>query len=166
MGQLNIPPEVAAVFENFRTAEFTTIAKDGTPITWPVTVVYEADRGEFLAATSIGLPNKVFNIRRNPKVALLFSEPKASGLAGAPAVLVQGQAMAPDTVTTLDGIESVWEKIYRFQPPAKITSGSPLSRYLMDWYYMRVPIRIVPRQIHWWAAGDFAKLPQAVDDVA
>ncbi len=160
MARLNLPAAVEAVFHNFRTAEFTTIAKDGTPITWPVTAVYEAEQGEFLTATSIGLPNKAFNIRRNPKVSLLFSEPKASGLKDAPAVLVQGRALAPDTVTTLAGIETVWEKIYRFQPPAKITSGTPLSRYLMDWYYMRVPIRITPTRIQWWAAGDFGQTPE------
>lgn len=166
MGRLNIPTEVEAVFENFRTAEFTTIAKDGTPITWPVTVVYEAERGEFLTATSIGLPNKAFNIRRNSRVTLLFSEPKASGLRSAPAVLVQGEAAVSEGVTTLAGIESVWEKIYRFQPPAKITSGTFLSRYLMDWYYMRLSIRIVPKRICWWAAGDFSKAPQEVAYVA
>lgn len=160
MARLTLPAEVEAVLHNFRTAEFTTIAKDGTPITWPVTAVYEVETGTFLTATSIGLPNKAFNIRRNPKVSLLFSEPKASGLSGAPAVLVQGEATAPDTVTTLAGIESVWEKIYRFQPPAKITSGTALSRYLMDWYYMRIAIRITPKRVQWWAAGDFTKTPE------
>jgi len=161
-----LPPAVEAVFHNFRTAEFSTIAKDGTPITWPVTVVYEPERGEFLTATSIGLPQKAYNIRRNPKVALLFSEPKASGLNEEPAVLVQGQGLVPEGVTTLAGIESVWEKIYRFQPPAKVTSGTPLSRYLMDWYYMRLQIRITPKRICWWAASDFSNPPQDVTHVA
>ena len=160
-----LPPDVLAVFHNFRTAEFTTIARDGTPITWPVTALYEAESGVFITATSIGLPNKAFHVRRYPRVALLFSEPKASGLHAPPAVLVQGQAQVDERVTTVEGLEALWEKIYRFQPPAKVTSSSPLSRYLMDWYYMRLRIRTVPRRIVWWPNGDFSRPPEAVADV-
>jgi hypothetical protein len=165
MAALPIPADVLAVFHHFRTAEFTTIAKDGTPITWPVTVLYQEDSGAFVTATSIGLPNKAFNIRRNARVALLFSEPKASGLSSPPAVLVQGDAQVADAVTTLEGIEALWEKIYRFQPPARLVSTSPLGRYLMDWYYMRLRIVTVPRRIWWWAEGDFSRQPEVVDHV-
>ena len=102
-----LPPEVIAVFHHFRTAEFTNLAKDGTPITWPVTALYDEPSGTFITATSIGLPRRPFNIRRNPRVALLFSEPKASGLTGAPAVLVQGDAQAADDVTSVGGLEAL-----------------------------------------------------------
>ena len=44
---------------------------------WPVTPRL-LDDGRFLLTTSIGLPQKAFNIRRNPKVAMLFSEPTGS----------------------------------------------------------------------------------------
>jgi len=165
MTVLSIPAEVLAVFHHFRTAEFSTIAKDGTPIAWPVTPLYQEDSGTFITATSIGLPNKAFNIRRNPRVALLFSEPKASGLPAAPAVLVQGQAQVDDTITTLAGLEALWEKIYRFQPPGSQISSSPLSRYLMDWYYMRLRIVTVPQRIAWWPNGDFSHPPQVVANV-
>ena len=75
MALFDVPTEVVSVFEQFRTAEFTTIGKDGTPATWPITAVYYPDRCEFLAATSVGLPQKAVNIRRNPRVSLLFLSP-------------------------------------------------------------------------------------------
>lgn len=166
MPQFRIPAPIEAVFHRFRTTEFTTIAKDGTPLTWPVTAVYRPDSGEFVAATAIGLPNKAYNIRRNPRVSLLFSEPAASGLDSPPAVLVQGDGQVAQEITTLDGIEDLWEKIYRFQPPAKDASATPLSRYLMDWYYMRLKITIMPCRILWWPNGDFSQPPQEVSEVS
>jgi general stress protein 26 len=165
MPALTLPADVVAVFHNFRTAEFTTLAKDGTPITWPVTALYEEASGTFVTATAIGLPQKAYNIRRNPRVALLFSEPRASGLAGAPAVLVQGLAQVADDITSVAGLEGLWEKIYRFQPPSKVTSSNALMRYLMDWYYMRLKIVTTPQRVLWWAQGDFSRAPQEAGHV-
>lgn len=165
MPRFQVPPDVEAVFHQFRTAEFSTIAKDGTPITWPVTPAYDAPSGEFIATTSIGLPNKAYNIRRNGRVSLLFSEPAACGIDQPPAVLVQGDARVSEGITTYEGIEAAWEKIFRFQPAAKMTSGSPITRYLMDWYYMRLQITITPVRILWWAGGDFTRAPQEISHV-
>ena len=165
MATFDVPAEVTAVFHEFRTAEFTTIGKDGTPATWPLTAVYYPDRGEFLAATSIGLSQKAVNIGRNPRVSLLFSEPRASKLPNPPAVLVQGDAVAEE-ITTLDGIEDLWEKIYRFQPAAKWASRGPLMKWLMGkWYHVRIPLRIVPSRILWWPDADFSKDPLEVSRV-
>ena len=47
-----------------------------------------------------GLPQKAFNIRRNPKVSMLFSEPTGSGVAEPGAVLIQGDATAEDRIVT------------------------------------------------------------------
>lgn len=165
MGRFDVPDEVTAVFEHVRTAEFTTIGKDGTPATWPITAVFRPDRSEFVTATSIGLSQKAVNIDRNPRVSLLFSEPRASGLTDPPAVLVQGDAVT-EPITTLDGIEDVWEKIYRFQPSAKWTSWGPVMRRMMGrWYYARIPMRITPRRILWWPDGDFSAEPSEVPHV-
>jgi nitroimidazol reductase NimA-like FMN-containing flavoprotein (pyridoxamine 5'-phosphate oxidase superfamily) len=165
MAHFEVPADVEAVFREFRTTEFTTIGKDGTPATWPITAVYYPDRCEFLAATSIGLSQKAANIRRNPRVSLLFSEPRASKLTNPPAVLVQGDAVA-GAITTLDGIEDVWEKIYRFQPSGKWTSWGPLMKQLMGkWYFVRIPLRIIPTRILWWPDADFSEDPLEVPHV-
>lgn len=162
MIRFDVPTEVAAVFRDFRTAEFTTVGKNGTPATWPITPVYRPDSGEFLTATSIGMSQKAANIERNPRVSLLFSEPRASGLPHPPAVLVQGDAVT-EAITTLDGIEDLWEKIYRFQPAAKWATWGPLMRWMMGkWYYVRIPLRIVPTRILWWPDADFSRDPLEV----
>jgi hypothetical protein len=69
-----MPTGVATIVANDRTCEFTTLFSDGSPQTWPV-MPRLLDDGRLLLATSIGLPQKAFNIRRNHNVSLLFSEP-------------------------------------------------------------------------------------------
>ena len=72
-GVAGLPSEVEDVFKEFRTCEMSTLAKDGTPITWPTLPFWRPDEGRFLITTSIGLSQKAFNVRRNPRVSLLFS---------------------------------------------------------------------------------------------
>lgn len=47
------------VIENYFTCEFTTLSRDGSPVTWPVTPRILED-SRFLLTTSIGLPQKAF----------------------------------------------------------------------------------------------------------
>ncbi len=42
-GVAELPPEVGAVFEEFRTCEMSTLARDGTPITWPTLPFWYSD---------------------------------------------------------------------------------------------------------------------------
>jgi hypothetical protein len=74
-----IDSELAAVVRAYRTCEFATLAKDGTPVAWPVSPLLRVD-GTFVLTTSLGFPQKALNIRRDERVALLFSEPHGSGL--------------------------------------------------------------------------------------
>ena len=87
------------IINDYFTCEFTTLSRDGSPVTWPVSPTLLPD-GRFVAATSIGLPQKAFNIRRNPKVSLLFSDPTGSGVTEPGAVLIQGDATAEDLIVT------------------------------------------------------------------
>lgn len=159
---VELPPEALSVFNQFCTCEFSTIAKDGTPTTWPMPARYLQEQGQFLLSTSIGLPQKALNIRREPRVSLLFSEPTASGLTNPPAVLVQGTATAPDNVVTAldacDGLRDYWrDTIFARQPASEIFSNNPLAQKLMDWYYMRLIIHVTPRRILWWPNSDFTQ---------
>lgn len=83
-----LPPEVEGVFREFCTCEFSTLARDPDHLAYgdPVT----ARGAHFVLTISIGMPQKAFNIRCDPRVSLLFSDPTASGLRRPPAVLVQG----------------------------------------------------------------------------
>ncbi len=163
-----LPSEVEEVFREFRTCEMSTLARDGTPITWPTLPFWKPDEGRFMVTTSISLAQKAFNVRRNPCVSLLFSNPTASGLKNPPAVLVQADAEAPDEiVTAVTGFEDELRMAYRRQPTSRIYSSNPLTRYFMDWYYMRLVIHVTPRRILWWPRGDFSQAPfeMETDDV-
>jgi hypothetical protein len=164
MAKLDLPVQVLAVFREFWTCEFSTLAKDGTPITWPTAPFYQPEKGRFFITTSIGLPQKAFNVRRNPRVSLLFSEPTASGLADPPAVLVQGDAQAPDEIATWsEEFELYARTISKRQPAGELYSSNWLLRYLSDWYYMRLYIYVTPRRILWWDHGDFSQAPHEME---
>ncbi|HEU5342883.1 MAG TPA: pyridoxamine 5'-phosphate oxidase family protein [Ktedonobacterales bacterium] len=161
---LNLPEPVEAVFRAFHTCEFATLAKDGAPIVWPTAPLYLPDRGQFLITTCIALPQKAFNIRRTPRVSLLFSNPTASGLDHPPAVLVQGDATISDEIVTWsDDLAVYWPRLHRLQPIGKLYSANVVTRWLMDWYFMRLLIYITPRAIRWWPDGDFSQAPRTVE---
>lgn len=163
-----LPPEVEDVFEEFRTCEMSTLARDGTPITWPTLPFWYSDEKRFTITTSIVLAQKALNVRRNPRVSLLFSNPTAGGLENPPAVLVQGDAEAPEEIeTSVAGFEDELRRVYRRQPASSGYGSNPLTRYLMDWYYMRLMIYVTPRRILWWPGADFWRQPfeLRMDDV-
>ncbi len=161
-----LSPEVEEVFREFRTCEFSTLARDGTPITWPLVTLWQPEEQRFVLTTSIGLPNKAFNARRDGRVSLLFSDPTASGLDEPPAVLVQGDAVVSEVIhTSPNDLKEYWKRIWRIQPAGKVYGSNFLTRSPMDWYYMRLYIYVEPRRILVWPDGDFAKTPEEVDHV-
>ena len=161
-----LPREVEEVFREFRTCEFSTLARDGTPITWPVVTLWRPEERQFVLTTSIGFPQKAFNIRRNPRVSLLFSDPTASGLENPPAVLVQGDAEAPDRIrTSPNHLPEYWRRLFEIQPAGKMYGSNRPMRYLMDWYYMRLYVSVRPRRVLFWPEGDFAQAPLEVNHV-
>jgi hypothetical protein len=165
-GRFALPPEVEEVFREFRTCEFSSLARDGTPITWPVVGLWQPEEARFVLTTSIGLPRKAFNVRRDERGSLLFSDPTASGLQDPPAVLVQGDAEAPEEIRTSPGhLREYWHKIFRTQPAGKMYGANALMRYLFDWYYMRIYIYVKPKRILVWPDSDFTNTPLEVDHV-
>lgn len=56
-----VPPEVGAVVREFRSCEFSTLARDGTPVTWPTLPFFDHAQRRFLITCSIGLAQKAFN---------------------------------------------------------------------------------------------------------
>lgn len=144
----------------------STLARDGTPITWPTLPFWKPEEGRFMITTSISLSQKVSNVRRNPRVSLLFSNPTASGLKDPPAVLVQADAEAADEImTSVEGFEVELRMVYHRQPSSRVYSSNPLMRYFMDWYYMRLVIHVTPRRILWWPKSNFSRAPFEVDNV-
>ncbi len=160
----SLPQQVEEAFEELRTCEFSTLARDGTPITWPIVTLWQPEERRFVVTMSIGRAQKALNARRELKVSLLFSEPTASGLEDPPTVLVQGDAEVPDGIrTSLAGFEEYWKRLFERQPAGKMYGANALMRYLFDWYYMRLYVFVRPRRILWWSKGDFEQTPNEVE---
>src|SRR5215213_11766696 len=137
-------PQVMQVVDRYRTCEFATLTKSGVPIAWPTAALFRDD-GTFLITTSIALPQKAYNVRRDDRVALLFSEPTGSGLSDAPQVLVQGRAGCPDEIVTdVSGDAEYWRRLHERQPFNAMYSRNALTRRFFDWYYMRLHITVTP----------------------
>jgi len=167
-----LPEQVLEVFNHFFTTELTTLGKDGTPVTWPVLPIYWPERLAFVIFTPAGLSQKAANIRREPRVSMLFSEPIGSGLDQPAAVLVQGLAEAPDELNTSVGSlePELWAamkaqtyRLIRRQPALKLYMLNPVTRFVMDWYFMRLVITVRPQRILWWAEGDFSQPPRMLE---
>ena len=151
-----VPAEVGAVVREFRSCEFSTLARDGTPVTWPTFPFFEPEWRRFLITSSVGLAQKAFNIRRDARVAMLFSNATGSGLASPPTVLIQGDAEVPAGLGQFDErFESMTRLLFERQPVGITLLGAlpgPL-RHLVDWYCWRVLIYVRPRRIRWWRNG-------------
>ena len=145
-------PAVRLLLDRYLTCELATLNRSGVPVAWPTTPMFDPERGTFLITASIGFPQKVYNIRRDPRVGLLYSDPTGSGLPGTTELLVQGEARCTDEIiTSPDGVEGLaqwWQRTWRLQPNGLAIGSDPLTRRLMDFYYRRVVITVTPTRVH------------------
>jgi hypothetical protein len=174
---VTLPAVVEAVINHFMTCEFSTLGKGGVPITWPTLPLWWPERGQFVIASPAALSQKAANIRRDPRVALLYSNPTGSRLTAPPAVLVQGVAQAADQVLlgaagVEPGLITLFKRQARrmigSQPGVRLYLANPLTRYVMEWYFMRVVMYVTPQRLTWWERGDFEQTPHTLEvpDVA
>lgn len=134
------------VLDSYRTCEFATLGRDGTPVVWP-TAVWRRPDGTLLLSTSLAFAQKALNIRRDGRVALLFSDPTGSGRTAPPQIFVGGHAECPDEIMTgPQGAEEYWRMLFERQPHSRSYLSAPM-RPLMDWYYLRLLITVTPRQV-------------------
>jgi hypothetical protein len=119
-----------------------------------------------LLTTSIGLPQKAYNIRRNPKVSLLFSEPTGSGITEPGAVLLQGDPSAEDRIVTDASsdpdLAALFQTVATRQPAGNLWS-SWLGRRLFWSYYLRILIYVTPRRALLWPTRDFTRPPDELE---
>jgi|tagenome__1003787_1003787.scaffolds.fasta_scaffold20815352_1 hypothetical protein len=163
-GDLDLPDEVEEVFRRFFTCELSTLSRDGTPVTWPVGALWHPERQCFLVSTSVGLPQKALNIRRDPRISMLFSDRTGSGLTDPAAILIQGRAEAPDVVrTSLAGVEPYWLRIFEGQPKGRLWSSTAVMRHFFDWYFIRLYLYVSPERLFVWHRGDFSATPDLIE---
>jgi hypothetical protein len=53
--------------------------------------------------------------------------------------------------------------MFRRQPASAIYSANAVTRYLMDWYYMRLAIEVTPRRILYWPGGDLTRSARSIE---
>ncbi|MEV6305110.1 pyridoxamine 5'-phosphate oxidase family protein [Actinoplanes sp. NPDC051861] len=133
--------------EAYRTCEFATLTKSGAPVAWPTSGIVRKD-GTILLTTSLGYPQKAFNVRRDQRVALLFSDPTASGLKQPNQILVRGNAICLDEVhvTPTGDLETLWRRLLERQPHSQSYLDWPVT-LMTDFYYMRLLITVTPTEV-------------------
>ena len=163
MGTLRLPPEVEAVFREFRTCEFTAINRRGQPLTWPTEPYYDAPEGRLIVTSSIAFPVKAYNARRHPQVALLFSDPTGAPLTNPPTVLVQGDATVTELVDDPAWSYAMFKESVLRQPRTRSFVGNPLARRLFTFQFQRLAIFVQPRRILVWPTGDIGQTPTELE---
>jgi Pyridoxamine 5'-phosphate oxidase len=157
----SLPQDVREVFERFITCEYTTIDSRQQPITWPVTPYYRSGEPTIDITTGLGYPKKAEDARRNPHVALLFSDPTGSGIEGGIRVLVQGSAEVDDRDLVANrerNRRESWEKL----PGTRDMHPPRFIRGLFDWYYMRIYVKVRPERVFVWPDGDHRSEPSVL----
>ncbi|NEA68781.1 pyridoxamine 5'-phosphate oxidase family protein [Streptomyces sp. SID12488] len=141
-----LDPALTDTMDAYRTCEFVTLGRDGTPLTWPTAARRRKD-GTLLVTTSLAFAQKALNVRRDGRVALLFSDPTGSGLTDAPQLFVTGTAVCPDDIVTgPEGAEDYWTTLFERQPDSRKYVVPP-GRWLMGWYYLRLHITVTPTRV-------------------
>lgn len=146
------PEELALVAEKFVTCEFATLTKRNTPVTWPLTPYLGEDGRTIDVSTGLSYPAKAERARRNPKVAILFSDPLASGLEKAPVVLMHGLATVRDRDLQAGSDRYVRLNFTKFPEAYKGQPAFMLKQ--QQWYYTRAWILVTPIRVIWWPGGN------------
>jgi hypothetical protein len=138
---------IPEIVDAYRTCELSTLTKSGAPVAWPTSGL-RLDDGTYLLTTSLGYPQKAFNIRRDARVALLFSDPTASGLDTPGQVLVRGTATCPEEVHVdpSGDLGRFWARTMQRQPSSRKYLTWPATR-MADFYFMRLLITVRPTEV-------------------
>jgi hypothetical protein len=148
-----LPPELAQAADRYLTCEFVTIDAAERPIVWPVTPYFRAHEGCIDVTTGVGYPKKADDAARNPRVALLFSDPTGSGVDPAPMVLVQGTARVDDSDPAANRERYEREMAAKLPALHALAPTGPLKR-LFSWYYDRIYLHVRPERVYVWPDGD------------
>jgi hypothetical protein len=158
----SLPQEVRDAFERFVTCEYTTVDSRQQPITWPVTPYYRAGASTIDVTTGLGYPKKAADARRNPRVALLFSDPTGSGIDSGIRVLVHGMAEVDDSDLVANR-ERYWRESWEKLPGMRNVHPPRFLRSLFNWYYTRLYVKVRPERVFLWPAGDPDAEPAILD---
>src|SRR5512147_1116470 len=131
------------ILSSYHVAEFVTLARDGSPVCWPLAPDFE--NGRLIFSTGYVYPTKARNAQRNPRVAALFSDPTASGRSdGDPLVLVQGLARVLDQDLQRNTERYVDQLLQKGPLEFRLMLRTPGLRQLLVGYLARIWIEVMP----------------------
>jgi hypothetical protein len=119
---------------------------------WPL--LPDLERGRLVFSTGYVYPGKARNAQRDPRVAVLYSDPTASGRTDAdPLVLVQGRCEVLDTDLQANTERYVAQHIRTASPLAPMLRV-PMLRQLLVGYMTRIWMEVAPeRELSWPRTG-------------
>ncbi|MCX5044406.1 pyridoxamine 5'-phosphate oxidase family protein [Aldersonia sp. NBC_00410] len=140
------------------TTEYASLRRDGAPVTWPVTPYRGVDDRTIDVSTGITYPLKAERARRNPKVALSFSNPVGSGLDAPATFVVQGLATVRDADLRANSARYLQASYDRF--PGTMKSVPDFMMRRMMFYWARVWIEVTPVRVLCWPDGNLDHEPR------
>jgi Pyridoxamine 5'-phosphate oxidase len=158
----SLPQDVRDVVERFITCEYATVDATKQPIVWPVTPYYRSGAPTIDVTTGLGYPKKAEDARRNPRVALLFSDPTGSGIEAGIRILVQGTAEVDDR-NLVENRERYWRESWEKLPGMRSMHPPRLMRGMFNWYYTRLYVKVRPERVFVWPDGDHGREPSVLD---
>ena len=158
----SLPPAVREAFERFITCEYSTIDASRQTIVWPVTPYYRDGGPTIDVTTGLGYPKKAVDARRNPRVALLFSDATGSGTTSGLQVLLQGMADVDDRDLAANR-ERYWRESWDKLPGTRKMHPPKALRGMFGWYYTRIYVHVRPERVFVWEDGDVTKPPECHD---
>jgi hypothetical protein len=158
----SLPQDVRDVVERFITCEYATVDATKQPIAWPVTPYYRSGAPTIDVTTGLGYPKKAEDARRNPRVAMLFSDPTGSGIEAGIRVLVQGTAEVDDR-NLVENRERYWRESWEKLPGMRSMHPPHVVRGIFNWYYTRLYVKVRPERVFVWPDGDVGREPAVLD---
>ncbi len=151
---IQVPSWVRQVFDSYLVCEFTTIS-GGRPVTLPLLPFFAPESGRLVVTSSILFSKKIENIRKNPRVSMLFSNPEGTST-GKHVVLVQGIAHPEDT-----DLDHGWERYLPYwRKKEPIIDAFLADREKFGWFWKRIVVQVEPKKISAWKNGDMSRPPE------
>jgi hypothetical protein len=154
------PSELVEVTRRFVTCEYATLAKNGSPVTWPMSPYMGEDGCTIDVSTGLAYPAKAERARRNPKVAILFSDPVGSGMDQAPVVLVHALATVRDSDPQAASDRYIRLNMAKF--PAAYEGVPAFLLRRQQWYFTRIWVLNTPVRAMVWPDGNLDVPPEVI----
>ncbi len=154
---LSLPEELVPLLVDNWACEYASLKKNGTPITVPLLSFPGEDGRTIDVTTGLAYPSKAERARNNPKVCLLYSDPRATEVENPPVALVYGHA----TVYDSDLQANTDRYVQTFLPRSKGFNKMP--RFILGWlrsYFARIWIAVTPLKVLWWPEADMETPPK------